>query len=62
VAYRDEHVRELFGRLGFEIGQVTRGDWASHEHPASGRQDAVFAVKVSDLKAKPPLQSAPPGA
>jgi CBS domain-containing protein len=47
VAYREDHVRPLFDRLGLEIIEVTRGDWATKEHPAMGTQDAVVAVKTA---------------
>jgi SAM-dependent methyltransferase len=47
VAYREDHVRPLFDRLGLEIIEVTRGDWATKEHPAKGTQDAVLAVKAA---------------
>lgn len=47
VAYREDHVRPLFERLGLEIIEVTRGDWATKEQPAMGTQDAVVAAKVA---------------
>jgi SAM-dependent methyltransferase len=62
VAFREEYVRDLFGRLGLEIRKLTPGDWASHDHPGKGIQDGVFAVKVDHPEAGPALQSAPPGA
>jgi ubiquinone/menaquinone biosynthesis C-methylase UbiE len=62
VAYQEDHVRDLYRRLGFEITEVIRGDWASKEHPGMGHQDAVVAAKIDRSKAKPALQSAPPGA
>jgi CBS domain-containing protein len=43
VAFREDYVREVYGRLGFEILQVTRGDWATKDHPVMGFQDGIVA-------------------
>ena len=62
VAYQENYVRELYERLGLEITAVTRGTWASQEHPGLGFQDAIFATKAGRADGEPALQSAPPGA
>jgi SAM-dependent methyltransferase len=45
VAHQEEHVRDLYSRLGYEIRDIVRGTWASQDHPGMGIQDAIFAVK-----------------
>ncbi len=62
VAYQEDYVRGLYERLGFEITGVTRGTWASQEHPGLGIQDAVLATKGGRAETDPALQSALPGA
>jgi len=62
VAFREDYVRGVFERLGFELVEITRGTWATKEHPGMGMQDGILAVKAGHPAPDPALQSAPPGA